>query len=151
MDLIAEGTELQELNEAEKLLNEFDKGEAHFYTDRSLSGEEISMIEQNIIETGVHLTGPVRQDARILVVEFQKRIAPLVLIGGAVATVIAVGAGLVGWQIFKTVKYGVPLWVWIVGGGLLTYLIFSSKPAKQAGGVAIQAGKVYVTRKAGGN
>ena len=49
--------------------------------------------------------------------------------------------------IIKTTQAGVPLWVWAVGGGALLYLLLRTETAKKAGGLVIQAGKVYVTRK----
>ena len=46
---------------------------------------------------------------------------------------------------------GVPWWIWVIGGGAILYLVFAEpvkKAGKAAGGLAIQAGKVYVTKGA---
>ena len=72
-------------------------------------------------------------------------IAPLVIIAIAVGGIVAAGAGLLGWQLYKE-PLGIPWWIWVIGGGAVMYLLFR-EPAKKAGGFAIQAGKVYVTKK----
>ena len=91
------------------------------------------------------MTAPIVQDARVVSIKFQKAIAPLLIIAGAV---IAIVGGLLGWQIFQYSKLGVPIWVWAVAGLGLVYLFFTSDTGKKASGLAIQAGKVYVTKGA---
>ena len=145
MELVGERIgNLSNLSDYEVYFGEGDNGELRVYLQRPLYQDEIDKLENEICSQGVVLTAPITQDARILVIKFQKAIAPLLIIGGAIAAIVA---GVTGWQIFRTTQMGVPLWVWGVGGIALLYLLFR-KPARKAGGLAIQAGKVYVTRKA---
>jgi len=143
MNLVAEqlNNDLSQIEHYESSFNEGDKGEIRFYFDRNLTWDEIDQLEQEIIGQEVVLTAPVRHDARIVSIRFQKAIAPLLIIALAIA---GIGASLLGWQLW-TEPLGVPWWVWITGGAAVLYLLFR-EPAKKAGGLAIQAGKVYVTK-----
>ena len=150
MELIGEylGQDLSLLPNYETYLSEGDRGEVRFYVDRQVSEEKIQELQDSLLSEGVTLTEPISQIARVLLIKFEKRLAPLAIIAIVVGGIIAAGAGLLGWQIWKTTQMGIPIWVWVVAGGALLYLIFTSKPAKEVGGLAIQAGKVYVTKKA---
>ena len=149
MELIAEslGNNLSNLSDYENKFSEGALGELRIYLDRPLYQNEIDQIEYDIRSQGVILTAPIVQDARVLVIKFKKAIAPLAIIAIAVGGILAVGAGLLGWQIWKSTQLGVPLWAWLIGGAALVYLLFTSETGKQASGLAIQAGKVYVTKK----
>ena len=135
------GNDVSSLSEYEKYFAEGDTGELRVYLDRTLYQDEIEQLEQEIQSQGV--IAFVTQDARMLIIKFRKALAPLVIIAAAVAAISAAGAGVVGWQIFKTTKMGVPLWAWIVGGAALAYLLLR-EPVKKAAPYAIHAGKVYV-------
>ena len=150
LELVAEnlGSDISFLGDYEVCYQEGDTGELRLYVDQPLSYDDVSQLEYEICSQGVVLIGPIKQDARVVVISFQKAIAPLAIIAIIVGGIVAIAAGLLGWQIFKYSKLGVPVIVWVVGLGALAYLLFSSEPAKQAGGLAIQAGKVYVTKKA---
>lgn len=139
-------SDIQTLPNYEAYFAEGDTGELRLYLMGPMYQGDIDTLEQSIRSQGVVLTAPIRQDARVLMIQFKKAIAPLVILAAAVAAIAAVGSGIVGWQIFKTVQAGVPLWVWLVGGAALAYLLFR-EPAKQAGGLAIHAGKMYITKK----
>ncbi len=138
--------DLTGLSQYETQYNEGDTGEVRVYLSGQLDNEALRAIEDKIRGQGLVLTGPITQDARVLVIPFKKAIAPLAIIAIVVGAVALVGSTILGWQIFKSVQAGVPLWVWGIGGAALLYLILTSQPAKQAGGLAIQAGKVYVTK-----
>lgn len=138
------GTDIVKLADVEPLLNEGDTGEMRAFVDGYLRDEELAFLQYKIQSQGVVLTEPIFQDSGMVVIRFRKMIAPLLIIGGAV---IAVVGGLLGWQIFKTTVAGVSLWVWAIVGGALLYYMMTSEPVKQAGGLAIQAGKVYVGRR----
>ena len=146
-ELVAEelSSDLSSLQNYEVFFNEGDTGELRLYLSDELYQGDIIELENMITEQGVILTEPIRQYARILSIKFKKEIAPLLIIVGAVVVVVG---GLLGWQIFKTTQLGVPLWVWAVCGIAIIYLITTSEPAKKAGGLAIQAGKVYVAKGA---
>ena len=146
MELIGEhlGEDLSTLGSYETYFGEGDKGEVRFYLSEPLTDSQIEEIESELCRQEVVLTGPIVQDAKIVYIKFQKAIAPLIIIAAIVG---AIGTGLVGWQIFSTAKLGVPVWAWVIGGGALLYLLLRTKPAKAAGGLAIQAGKVYVGKK----
>jgi len=146
MNLIAEGTDISELEKQEPRFAEGEKGELRFYIEKSLTKEQLNQLEQDILAQGVYLTEPIKQDARIIFINFEKRIAPLIIIGGAIIAAIG-GAAFLGWQLSKA-PLGIPWWLWVVGGGALLYLLFRTKPAKRVAGTVIKAGKVYVTRKA---
>ena len=143
MEVVAEnlGSNLSTLSDYETYYREGDKGEIRFYLDRNIS--EIEQLEACIVSQGVILTEPIKQVARVVIIKFEKRIAPLLIIGGAIA---AIAASLLGWQIFKATQWGIPLWVILIGGGALAYLLLR-KPVKAAAPLAIQAGKVYITKK----
>ena len=149
LELVAEnlGSDISFLGDYEVCYQEHDTGELRLYVDQPLSYDDINQMEYEICSQGIVLTEPIKQDARVVVISFQKAIAPLAIIAIIVGGIVAIAASLLGWQIFKYTKLGVPIWVWAVGGIALLYLLFSSKPAKQAGGLAIQAGKVYVGKK----
>ena len=149
MELIGEylGQDLSSLPDYEVYYGEGDRGEVRFYVDRMLSEEKIQELQDRILNEGVVLTEPIQQNSRIISIKFEKRLAPLAIIAIVVGGIVAIGAGLLGWQIWKTTQMGVPLWVWLVGGGALLYLLLR-KPVRKAAPLAIEAGKVYVTKKA---
>ena len=144
MKLIGEdiGHELDSLPKYEGYYKEGDIGELRLYVAETLSEDILGNLEHNIRSQGVVLTAPIIQEARIIVIKFQKAIAPLLIIAGAVGIVVV---GIIGWQLWKE-PLGIPWWVWIIGGGALAYLLLR-KPVAKAAPYAIQAGKVYVTRK----
>jgi len=125
--LVAEGKEINEMSPVSELFTEGETGEVRFYLDRNLSQYEIEYMQDDILSQGVVLTEPIIQEHNILVVKFQKTLWPLLIIGGAVTAI----TGLFGWQIFKSVQAGVPLWVWGVGGAAVLYLLLR-EPAKAA-------------------
>ena len=148
MELIGEnlGSNISSLDKYEVYYNEGDEGELRLYVSESVSENVLVSLENEILGQGVTLTAPIVQEARIISVKFRKEIAPLLIIALAVGAIIV---GLLGWQIFQLVVAGIPLWVILIGGGALLYLMFASEPAKKAGGLAIQAGKVYIGKKVG--
>jgi len=138
------GQDLSTLSQYEAYFNEGDTGELRVYLDRQLSQDEINQLEYELCSQEVVLTEPIAQDARILVIKFQKAIAPLLIIGGAIVAIVGV---VLGWQIFKLTQWGIPLWTILIGGAALFYLLFR-EPVKKAAPYAIHAGKVYLTKKA---
>ena len=153
MRLVAEkaGSDLSSLPNYEAHYGEGDPGELRLYMSGKLDGETIKQLESEICSQGAVLTEPIRQDAGIVVIRFKKALAPLAIIAIAVGGIFVIGGVLIGWQIFRTVKAGVPLWVWIIGGAAVLYLITTSKPVKAtgraAGRAAGWAGKTYIERK----
>ena len=145
MQLIAQGLDITELEQSESLLAEGEAGEVRLYLSQEPTIEQLQALQDGLLERGVILTEPIAYDARIVSIKFVKGIAPLVIVGLVVGGLFATG---IGWQVFKATRAGIPLWVIGLGGAALLYLLLRSKPAKQAGGLAIQAGKVYVSRKA---
>jgi len=127
MRLIAEGVDINDLPLCEDMLAEGEKGEVRFFVDRMLFEAEIDQMEQEILSKGVILTEPIVQDAGMLVVRFQKAVAPLMVIALAVAAVIVIGAGLLGWQLFSWMGK-VPWWAWFAAGVGAVYL-FVYRPA----------------------
>ena len=122
MQLISESLtpNLDTLTDNEVFFNEGDTGELRLYVDQTLSQEVIKHLESEICSQGVMLTAPITQDARIVVIKFQKAIAPLIIIAGVVGVTIA---GLLGWQLFKVSALGLPLWAWVAGGIAAIYAI----------------------------
>jgi len=129
MNLIAESIEPKVVNLStfEKKFAEGDKGELRFYLSRDLTDEEIEDMTSRITAKGVVLTAPITQDARVLIVQFQKAVEPLQPIYDTVASF---GVGMIGWQLFSdklnTTYYGIPVWgygIGIVSIIVLTYLI----------------------------
>lgn len=152
MRLVAEkaGSDLSSLPNYEAHYGEGDTGELRLYISGKLDNEILKQLENEICSQGAVLTDPIRQDAGIVVIRFKKALAPLAIIAIAVGGIFVIGGVLIGWQIFKTVKAGVPLWVWIIGGAAVLYLITTSKPAKATGRAVGWAGKTYVERKVSG-
>jgi len=149
MELIAEnlGQDLSTLENYEVYYKEGDRGEVRLYLSENLPEDRIQLLEGELLNQGVVLTEPIKQVTRCLYIKFEKRLAPLAIIAIAVGGIAVIGGALLGWQIFKSTQLGVPLWVWLVGGAAILYLLFTTEPAKKAGGLAIQAGKVYITNK----
>jgi hypothetical protein len=147
MELVAENltSDIGSISTYESKYNEGDTGELRVYVSQPLSEYQVQEIEKNILSQGVVLTSPVQYGNGMLIVNFQKAIAPLLIIGGIIAAIVA---GVVGWQIFKTTQMGVPIWVWCIGGVAILYLLLRSEPAKKAGGLAISASKLYLTKGA---
>ncbi len=131
--LVDKGTMSDDISRAEVHFQEGDTGEVVFFTTRELFDYELQAIENRLVDQGVVLNGLVLYSNRMLVVPFRKAIAPLIIIGLAVGAIIS---GLMGWEIFKTVKAGVPTWVWI--GGAILVLILLFQPAKEAAPTIIQ-------------
>lgn len=128
--LVAESldSDLSVLENYESIYRENDKGELRLYTDSTLSQITLQELEDKITSEGVHLSGPITQDARIIHIKFEKRIAPLAIIAIAIGVVIA---GILGWQLFKLepiVQVGL-----LIAGGLLLYMLF--RRAKSVGRV----------------
>ena len=111
------------LSKYEYRFREGDTGELRLYVKQSLSQEDIERLESEIRSQGVVLTAPIVQDARVIVIKFQKAIAPLLIIAGVVGTVVV---GLIGWQLFKD-GLGLPLWAWIAGGVVAIYALSRRK------------------------
>ena len=147
MELVAERLDnnLTPLSDYETYFREGEAGELRIYLNRPLYQDEIDCLETEILNKGVVLTEPITQDARILVIRFQKAIAPLLIIGGVVTAIVG---GIAGWQIFKLTTWGIPLWTILLGGSAILYLLLR-KPVKKAAPYAIRAGKSYLTRRIG--
>ena len=141
------GQDLSSLPDYEAHYAEGDRGEVRMYVDRMLPEEKIQELQDSLLNEGVVLTEPIEQNSRIISIKFEKRLAPLAIIAIAVGVVVVAVGAVIGWQIFKTIQWGVPVWVWLVGGGALLYLLLR-KPVKKAAPLAIQAGKLYITKKA---
>ncbi len=156
MVLIAEqlGNSVEALPELEGNYKELDTGELRLYMGQALSDQVLQQVEDDLLKKGVVLTDHVLQDGGVVVIRFQKALAPLAIIAIVVGGIFVIGAALLGWQIFKSIQLGVPLWVWIAGGALVLYLLLSTETAKSAGRttgrVAARAGKAYVMGKAAG-
>ena len=119
INLVAEGLSNNiSLDRYETLYREGDTGELRAYLERPLYQEEIEDLQSSITGQGVTLTAPVEQDARILMIKFRKAVAPLLIIGLAVTAIVAI----VGWQLFKSVTPGIPLWVWVITGMTVAYV-----------------------------
>ena len=119
--LVAEnlGGDLSTLENYEPVYRENNEGEIRLYTDSTLSQITLQELEDKITSGGVHLTEPITQEARIISIKFEKRIAPLAIIVVAVGAVIA---GILGWQLFKletVVQVGL-----IAAGIILLYMLF---------------------------
>ena len=103
-ELVAQGSDLSELPKYESLFSEGDRGELRLYLEQPATQEEL----QEMQDIGVVLTEPIAQDAGVMVIKFEKRVAPLVIFAGAILVAV------VGWQLLKTVSE-VPIWAWVAG------------------------------------
>lgn len=68
---------------------------------------------------------------------------PLIIIASVVGVI---GAGLLGWQIWKSTALGIPVWLWGVGALGLLVLFLGSNTGKQATQAAGSITKVYLTK-----
>jgi len=135
--------QVNNLSDIEPYFQEYEEGVAVFHTDHEVDEEELIEIECEILSTGAVITSAITQEANgDIIVPFRKEIPPLLIIGGAVVLVVGVVAG---WTIFKTTAAGMPIWVWLLGGVALIYLVSTSESGKKAG----QAGKAYLGGKYG--
>lgn len=125
MVLVAEGQNIESLSGFEGIFNEGDKGEVRIYLSNELTMAEIQKLQDDIVAKGVVLSEPIVQDMRIVVIKFEKRIAPLLIIAAAI------GVAIIGWQLFKAIS-AIPWWTWLVGGGTVLYLL-TRKGAKWLG------------------
>ena len=112
------GNDLSTLPDCESKIKEGSRGELRLYVDRALLQEEMEQLENEILSQGVILTDSIKQYARVVIIKFEKRIAPLLIIALAIG---AIGVGVLGWQLWSS--DGVPLWVWGVGIGALLYFV----------------------------
>ena len=85
---------------------------------QDLTQIQIDDLEKDIVSKGVILTNPITQDSRVLIISFQKSMAPLLAIIESASTV---GGVIIGWQLLKDEKFGLPLWGWALIGGALIY------------------------------
>ena len=124
-ELIAEnlGQDLSSLSNYEVYFNEGTRGEVRLYTTETLPQETIERLENEIINQGVILTEPIIHIGRVIVISFEKRIAPLLIIGGIAVAIIG---GILGWQLFMETRLGIPVWAWGVGGIILFYLLLKN-------------------------
>ncbi len=152
MELIAESLtgNLETLSQYESSLAEGARGEVRVYVSQDLEQQQLDDIENQLLTKGVVLTGHVVQDARTVIIPFQKAIAPLLIIGLIVGGLGLIGSTVLGWQIFSDPLgfklLGIPWYVWGIGAVALMYLFFKSDTGKAATGTAITAGKLYITK-----
>ena len=112
----------------ESSFNEGDIGELHIYLQNDLEQDKINELQQSILVTGVVLIDEIRQDARKLIIRFQKAMPPLLAISSSVSMI----AGfIIGWQLLQDVKAGLPLYVWAIIGGLTLYILSQTSQGKK--------------------
>lgn len=121
---------LDEVPQYESSFNEGDTGELHIYLQNNISQEQLLTLQHDILATGVVLTREITQDARIIIIPFKKAMPALLAIASAVSTI---SGFIIGYQLLKEVKMGLPLWGWAVIGGVIVYFV-SKKYPKLIGG-----------------
>ena len=121
MKLVKESLEnsLVNLSEYDKYFAVGDTGELRIYLQDNLSQSNIDQLTLNL--QGVILTFPIVQDARILVIRFQKAVGTLAIIGESTVN------GVIGWQLFKVTGAVFPVWGWVVGGLAAGYVLLGGK------------------------
>lgn len=152
MNIVAEylGEDLSGMRNAEALFNELDFGEARIFVSKQYSPAELDSVQAEIERRGVRLTGNVTQSGQFVSIPFQKAIAPLAIIAVVAAVTLAAGGAILGWQIVKSTKMGVPIWVWGLGGLAVTYLLITSDASKATGRAARDVGVNAATQKIAG-
>lgn len=119
-ELIAQGSGLDDMyhmGDYEPMFEEYDTGEVRVFLPGPISAQEVMAIQDSIISQGVVLTKPITQSGSQLTISFRKELAPLAIIGFAVAGVVVL---VIGWQILKTIAAISPFF-WIAGGAVLIY------------------------------
>jgi hypothetical protein len=125
MNLIGESlsNNIDEISGYEKYFEEYSQGKLNIYIDKELSESDIIQIENNILSQGAYLTSPIIQDSKCIIICFEKRIGPLLII---IAAIGAIGSGILGWQIFKAVSSGIPWWIFALAGVAAVALLAKS-------------------------
>ncbi len=94
-----------------------DVGELRLYLSQDMTDDELKSLEDNIKSKGGILTEPIKEDARTLVIKFQKASDPLVLITD---TLSSLGINFSAWQLIKSgtnsTVSSIPTWLWVAGG-----------------------------------
>ena len=112
------------IDRSEDHFPEYGRGKVVIYMSNDLTHDDIMNIETGIRNEGVYLTAPIVQEGRALHIQFEKRIAPLLIIGGVVAALVVAGTAFFGWQVFQQIGDISPYLPWILGAGGLLLLWF---------------------------
>ena len=124
MKLVAEGTDVQQMSEADSSFSPGDTGEIRFFVDHLVDQSTLDSFEDQLVAEGMILTQPIRQEEGIVIVSFQKPtgigVLPLIIGAGIIAAgLFAFGS----WQVYRTVR-AIPSWVLLVGGALGAFLLY---------------------------
>ena len=120
MQLLAEGSTLNDLQEADSLFVVGDRGEVRLYLNREPTASELQLLEDRLVDQGMVLPEPVAYDARVILIRFTQGAAPWGIVGTVASGLF--GGAIIGWQVFGEQK-GIPGWCWlaigVVGGVIL--------------------------------
>jgi hypothetical protein len=146
MKVVAEGTTSNELEAALQQFKEGESGEIRFYPDNPLTSCDIVELQNKLLSSGIFLLAPIAQEGTVVSIKFQKTNVGI----GSVWS--DIWSNITGpFQLLKT-ALTIPWWIWAGGAGILIYLFLRSdtgkKVTKEAGSLAITAGKMYVTKGA---
>jgi hypothetical protein len=146
--IITENTnDLNDLGKYEVYFNEYDTGELRIFVDEPISLGVVAELQDKILAQGVVLTAPIVYDENgIIIIRFQKALAPLIIIGAALAAVGITGS-VISWQLIKTKLSNVPGLIWALAIGSVFFLILSSEPAKKTAQFGKEMTKTYITRR----
>ncbi len=99
-----------------------DIGELRLYLSQDMTDDELKLLEDNIKSKGVILTDPIKEDAKTLVIRFQKASDPLVAITDSLSSL---GIDFSAWQLIKnTMVSSIPTWLWVAGGLSLLLILY---------------------------
>jgi len=122
LELVAQGTNINEAKEAERYLPEGSDAELRLYLSDSAPGWSIWTLENSLKAVGVPLRGPVEQTANVISIKWRKGFAWLPLIVIALVAIGIIASLLISWQLLKVVG-GSPLL--LIGLGLLAFGVVS--------------------------
>jgi hypothetical protein len=159
--LKAEGQSIDELEEIK--LNPGEYGQLVLYLSSVPSEYELSLLHNQLIDSGIVLTSPVKYvpETGTVIIEFQEpksvgvagiaATPALYTIGGVLGAITLIGGFIFVWQVSSRVNTGGFSDLWIIAGivGLVVFLRSSmvKKAGAAAGKAAKEVGKTYLDRK----
>lgn len=119
MNLIAEGTSLDSLPQAESYLAEGDSIEVRLYLEKPLAPGELASLESELRSQGVDLAS-ITSESTIVSIKARVALLPLVPIAAVIALL---GVTVGGWQLFSSGSNFILPLLFVGGAAFLAYMV----------------------------
>jgi hypothetical protein len=141
----AQGDDISTLVQTEEMLKEGEFGEVRAFVTAPPSEQTLANIQEDMVNKGVTLTGPIVYDAAsgAVIVRFQKMMSPMETIGLSLGVLVVVGSMIFAWQLAQQIGGSGPAAIWILLG-ILGFILF----IKSTEGKAVMKGTGRVAEKA---